>query len=334
MRSSKWEGFGMLRWQPQKLHERTRFLTKLLGASVALHIVVCLCLFFYQANGGKISFDTKKMMGRNVIVKVLSFGQKKPAPRLRLSATSGSQVVSNKSKTLKTSVVKAQLTKPVAKKTSVVSSKKLSDKKKVTEKKKTKPGKTKKNIPAVAKSHDGHSKATADKGKKNIQQAAALKPESIKQEVAPAVEQQVVEKKESIPEVPVQPIVQQQEIVEQPVAVQAEVASVVDGQTAETVDDQVLYVSQEEFADIELQRMLADALAQAWHQPVGIPETAECQALIEVDRQGTLLSYKLIKTSGIMIYDVSVEQGIKTLTFPRPVWGKTIELIFKPWTSS
>jgi hypothetical protein len=35
-----------------------------------------------------------------------------------------------------------------------------------------------------------------------------------------------------------------------------------------------------------------------------------------------------------MIYDVSVEEGIKALTFPRQLWGKTVELIFKPWADA
>ncbi len=303
----------MLRWQPQRLPERTQFLSKIVGVSVALHVTACLLLFFYQANGGKISFNTKHIARSDVIVKVLPFGQKKPVAATVAAGGSGKSgaVVgkTGKKKGLKTSVVKQQKAKPVD--TKKKSAKQVSKKtalatKKEAAKKQTKQ--SKKELPVKA-----------------AQQAAAVKPEQAP--VAPVAEQPV--QQQTVPEV---------KAAEIPAAVQQEASAVVDagasGQPVTASGQEIMYVTQDEVADIEVHRLLTEALTQAWHPPVGVPAHIECQALLTVDWQGNLASYTLTQTSGIMIYDVSVEEGIKALTFPRAVWGKTIELIFKPWAES
>lgn len=308
MRLSRWEGFGMLRWQPQRVHERTRFITKLLGVSVALHGALCLALFFYQATGGKITFDTKRMLGKDVIVKLVPFGQHKPA-------VSGGSKTSKKTAGLKKTSMVTQTTK---------------EKKTVLQKKGAKQG-IKKTTLAQKKSTAVDKKAAKKQANKQqlVKKQETSAPQLAKEAVNVAPEkavaaEKVLAKKEELPVVAEAP--QSTPAVDQATPVLEQVTA-----QENLGDSQVMYVNQQEFDALETERLLSEAITQAWHPPVGIPAHVMCQALLEVDWQGNLVSYKLTQLSGIMIYDVSVEEGIKALTFPRAVWGKTIELIFKPW---
>lgn len=306
----------MLRWQPQRVHDRTRFITKLLGVSIALHGVLCVSLFFYNVTGGKITFDTKRMLGKDVIVKLVPFGQQKPAVTVGNKAAAratikktGVVVQPSKTKNIVTKKQAVKKTVLVHKKTAVTSQKNL--KKKHISKQEP-----------VKKAEIIAQQTAVQEPKTMAEVGAALEKTKEKKDETPAQAQQV-EQPAIVP--PVQ---------EQVTALtQASVPQGQPGAQDAIGDPNVVYVNQEEFAELEMQRLLSEAIAQAWHPPVGIPAQATCQALLEVDWQGNLVSYTFTQLSGIMIYDVSVEEGIKVLTFPRAVWGKTIELIFKPWAA-
>ncbi len=310
MRLSRWEGFGMLHWQPQKLHERA-LVTRLLSASLLLHALLCLALFFYNAAGHKITFDTKRMLGKGVVVKLVPFGQQKPKAIVGVKGA----------------------TQAVVKKTGVVApsqkKKQANVHKKDIQKAVKKMGIVQKKETAVQKNLKKKQKAKQEAQKKveqPVQQMVAQEVQKVAEPVVP------VEKKEETPTIQEQKIEQPPTVpVQQQKGVSAESAQEQSNAQEAGAEQNVVYVNQEEFAEIEMQRLLAEALVQAWHPPVGIPEHVTCQAILEVDWQGNLTSYQLTQVSGIMIYDVSVEEGIKALTLPRAVWGKTIELIFKPW---
>lgn len=332
---NKLEGFVMLLWQPQKLPEPTKFFTKLLGVSVALHIVICLSLFFYQAGGGKITFDTKRMLGKDVIVKLVPFGQKKPVAhvsRTRVSVGGNKKTVALKKTMIALPSAKAakkSATKKQQKKTGLVQ-KKVAAKKdtKLQDSKKKKKEAVKKNIQkAVPQKQAASKEATHPKEGQQQPEIKEVAKEISTKEISKEIPAQDTTSVAQVPQqaLPIETPVQQPTTQEL-----SQLGATTDAQQSMT--QEILYVSQEEFADIEMQRLLSEAVTQAWHPPVGMPAQAICKALIEVDWQGVMTSYTLTETSGIMIYDVSVEEGIKALVLPRAVWGKKIELIFKPWT--
>lgn len=94
--------------------------------------------------------------------------------------------------------------------------------------------------------------------------------------------------------------------------------------------DDFVYVTQEEFESLKLGTVLQEAITNTWSPPPGIDVNVECLVKITINNEGKILETIFEKTSGIRLYDVTVERALPMIAFPVPFWGKSFTLCFKP----
>jgi len=93
---------------------------------------------------------------------------------------------------------------------------------------------------------------------------------------------------------------------------------------------EVKYVTHKEFNELQLQTALQESIEKVWAPPAGMPESVVCHVSIAIDWDGKLAQTIIENPSGILIYDIAVEQAVAAMKLPRQMWGKTVRVAFKP----
>lgn len=93
---------------------------------------------------------------------------------------------------------------------------------------------------------------------------------------------------------------------------------------------EVNYVSRKEYDTVMLESSLQEAILQVWAPPAGMQESLVCNVTLTVDWHGKLVESVVEESSGVLVYDIAVEQAIAQLDVPRQLWGKTVRVAFKP----
>lgn len=160
--------------------------------------------------------------------------------------------------------------------------------------------------------------------KKKTQLSAQKKPvvKPVVKKEAPQKKSVPVEKKEVQKKEPPKPIEQKQE----PVAKQ----EIQQKEEKVGAQENIKYVTPKELNDFELQTMIQNALVESWAPPAGMANTLVCRVSITVDWNGAIIETIVKESSGVLVYDVAVEQALDQLKPPRQMWGKTIQMAFKP----
>lgn len=94
--------------------------------------------------------------------------------------------------------------------------------------------------------------------------------------------------------------------------------------------DNVKYVTQKEFSALQLQTALQESIEQVWTPPAGMLESVVCHVSISIGWDGKLAQSVIEESSGVLIYDIAVEQAVTAMKLPRQMWGKTVRVAFKP----
>lgn len=89
-------------------------------------------------------------------------------------------------------------------------------------------------------------------------------------------------------------------------------------------------VDHREFTMLQLQEKIQEAVEGVWCAPPGCSQATECAVKIIVGWDGTVLHTEVQKSSGILLYDITVEHAIPKIEFPHAARGKTLTLAFKP----
>jgi hypothetical protein len=66
-----------------------------------------------------------------------------------------------------------------------------------------------------------------------------------------------------------------------------------------------------------------------WRPPIGVPKGAECFVQFTVDKYGKVKHFEIIKSSKIVIYDLSIVRVAKKFTFHKCLWGKSFPINFR-----
>ena len=87
--------------------------------------------------------------------------------------------------------------------------------------------------------------------------------------------------------------------------------------------------------DLAKQESVADRYAdlykeisQKWSPPPGIPSETACELTMQIDRNGTVIDMQILKSSGVLVFDVAAQAAIDELNYPQWAWGKAISLTF------
>lgn len=167
----------------------------------------------------------------------------------------------------------------------------------------TSTSKNKKTKNKKKKSPKKSKKATHKKNKHKKE-----KPKKTKEQ--PKQEKKVEEKKE-------------EKIVEQPVGAadnQVAMSVAADAQSA-------VYVGQLEYEALQLQEAMQRELQTHWKPPVGHAGLT-CIVRVIFDWQGAITDTVVEQSSGVLMFDMSAEQAINAMTFPKTAWGKQVTITF------
>ncbi len=69
-------------------------------------------------------------------------------------------------------------------------------------------------------------------------------------------------------------------------------------------------------------------ISQKWSPPPGIPSETACELTMQIDGNGNVIDMQILKSSGVLLFDVAAQVAIDELNYPQWAWGKAISLTF------
>lgn len=86
------------------------------------------------------------------------------------------------------------------------------------------------------------------------------------------------------------------------------------------------------FREVEALRrgaQLQKELVQKWQPPIGVSPDCACDISFFVNKQGTIENLKMVKSSGVMMFDISARQALFAMKMPQWTYGKPLIINFK-----
>jgi outer membrane biosynthesis protein TonB len=81
---------------------------------------------------------------------------------------------------------------------------------------------------------------------------------------------------------------------------------------------------------IMVQNYVYEKVGEQWQPPKGLSADLTCEVMVTIDMKGEVNEVMLHKSSGVLLYDVSVRTALLALNqVPRAAWGNTLHLTFK-----
>jgi hypothetical protein len=172
-------------------------------------------------------------------------------------------------------------------------------------------------------------KKTEEKKQPVIEQ----KKETPKKEDIKKVEPKIEPKKEVKPTPQATPIVEQPKTEPvKPANPESPVAQAIDiEQTIIPVIPENAQISHN-YREVEALRrgaQLQKELVQKWKPPIGVSPDCMCEVSFFVNTAGTIEDLKMVKSSGVVMYDISARQALFAMKMPQWAHGKTFTIGFK-----
>lgn len=156
--------------------------------------------------------------------------------------------------------------------------------------------------------------------KKNIVKKKAASVTQ-KKEIKKVVPKKVMEQKKT------QPIKELKKVEPQPI--KKSVDPVKKASQDNQIED-VKYVSQKEYNAFMAQAEFQEAIIEVWTPPAGMSDSLVCTVALSVDWKGNLQHHSVQDSSGVLVYDIAVEQALEKVKIPHSLWGKSVTIAFKP----
>jgi outer membrane biosynthesis protein TonB len=77
------------------------------------------------------------------------------------------------------------------------------------------------------------------------------------------------------------------------------------------------------------QAQLQKEIVQTWKPPIGVSPDCMCEVSFFVTSKGKIENIKIIKSSGVMMFDISVRQALFAMKMPQWTYGKPFTIDFK-----
>jgi len=156
--------------------------------------------------------------------------------------------------------------------------------------------------------------------KKVVEQELIKKVEIKKEEVAPC------QPKETSIEVVEKKLTEKQNIESKETMVQEELSQALAPQENLDVDN-VTFIGYEQLDSLGVQNNIQQRVLQHFKSPVGIKKDVSCEISVLVGDSGKAKKVTVVRSSGILMYDVSARGAMYKIEFPQEVWNKTITIV-------
>ena len=154
----------------------------------------------------------------------------------------------------------------------------------------------------------------------------SLQKSKLKKAITKIQEESLVEEvvKPNIEQPKELPIVEKQEVVAiAPIVATADVV--------ETDDDfdenNVVFIGYEELDQSIVGSKIQHEIQQVWTPPVGMKSDIECEIRVKVDQNGQAIETKVIKSSGVFVYDATAKKTLQKIDYPKEVFNKSITIV-------
>ena len=281
------------------------FLKRYFLGSVFCHIIVIFALFFLNKDKRHDFFlDLSKKNFSSAQVRLLPLSMERPT---------GAQLTGGKKGSKNSTLQFGQLAKRKKKVTKRPLTSVIQHKKDTTVKK---ASTTKSNKKTALKSVDFKKKNKSVENKEvKKEQFEAVKEEQKKPEKTAETVQETVEKEKP------------HEIVQDKVFIEDLAAPALSGSVE---GQEYLYLNKNDLEAFTIAQKLRDCLFEVWSVPLGVPLSAVCEVVITIGWDGVIFATDFVKKSGILMYDLSVQETLEQVHFPHEMWGKQITVVFKP----
>jgi hypothetical protein len=176
--------------------------------------------------------------------------------------------------------------------------------------------------------------------------APVQKKEEKKQTTLQPIQQEKKETKESVKEKPVEAVTKEKvKPIEQPVQTTPitktpqpqPITHPIQENTTEKIANSAMHIPENartshNHREVEALRrgaQLQKELVQKWHPPIGVSPDCTCDISFFVNKQGNIEQLKMVKSSGVVMFDISARQALCTMKMPPWTHGKPLIINFK-----
>jgi hypothetical protein len=92
-------------------------------------------------------------------------------------------------------------------------------------------------------------------------------------------------------------------------------------------EDNVIFVGYEELEQSVVGSKIQHTIQQIWTPPVGMKQDVSCEVQVKINGQGQAEQAKVIKPSGVFVYDASARKTLLTIEYPKEVFNKNITIL-------
>lgn len=171
--------------------------------------------------------------------------------------------------------------------------------------------------------------------------APPKKSEPTKQEIIKTVEPKIEPKKEEIKKEIIKPVPKKTTpVVEQPKPAPTRTEPPKNVSIAQALDTQQTVIpvipenaqishNYREVEALRKQAQLQKEIVQTWKPPIGVSPDCRCEVSFFVRSTGKIEDIKMIKISGVIMFDISVRQALFAMKMPQWTYGKPFTINFK-----
>jgi len=98
--------------------------------------------------------------------------------------------------------------------------------------------------------------------------------------------------------------------------------------SSEFNDQETVYIGQHEVEILKIQYEVEREVAKYWRPPEGLSKDLSCAVNVLIDWDGRVTQVLVVKSSGVLMYDISARVAASKLVLPSSLYGKDINIVF------
>jgi hypothetical protein len=92
-------------------------------------------------------------------------------------------------------------------------------------------------------------------------------------------------------------------------------------------ENNVVFIGYQDLDRSVVGSKIQHTIQQSWAAPVGMSPGTSCEIQLKISEQGHAYESKIIKSSGVFVYDSTAKKTLQMIEYPQEVWNKTITIV-------